>query len=103
VLDKVAALPITRWTFKEMPGQKHLGPMAQDFHAAFGLGADDRGITTVDEGGVALAAIQGLNAKLEAQLKASHLEIKQLQDQNDALAKKLNELAELVKSLAQNK
>jgi hypothetical protein len=39
VLDKVAGLPVTRWTFKEMPGQKHLGSMAQDFHAAFRLGA----------------------------------------------------------------
>ena len=40
--------------------------MAQDFHAAFGLnGADDKHISTVDEGGVALAAIQGLNQKVE--------------------------------------
>jgi trimeric autotransporter adhesin len=40
--------------------------MAQDFHAAFGVGPDERHITTVDADGVALAAIQGLNRKLEA-------------------------------------
>ena len=38
--------------------------MAQDFYAAFGLGESDKGIDTVDADGVALAAIQGLNAVL---------------------------------------
>jgi hypothetical protein len=65
VLEKVAALPICRWNFKQDPNVEHVGPMAQDFHAAFGLGADDKHIATVDADGVALAAIQGLNEKLE--------------------------------------
>ena len=39
---------------------KDIGPMAQDFYKAFGLGLDNKHITTIDEGGVALAAIQGL-------------------------------------------
>jgi hypothetical protein len=39
--------------------------MSEDFHAAFGLGKSDKGITSVDTSGVALAAIQGLNQKLE--------------------------------------
>lgn len=65
VLEKVAALPITRWNFRQDAGTEHIGPMAQDFHAAFGLGTDDRHIATVDADGVALAAIQGLNQKLE--------------------------------------
>jgi hypothetical protein len=67
VLEKVAGLPISRWNFKEDKATPHVGPMAQDFHAAFGLGTDDRHIATVDADGVALAAIQGLNQKLEAQ------------------------------------
>ena len=67
VLAKVAQLPIDEWSYKTEGGQRHLGPVAQDFYAAFGLGADDRHITTVDEGGVALAAIKGLNAKVEEQ------------------------------------
>jgi hypothetical protein len=67
VLEKVSALPITEWKYKvEAAGTQHIGPMAQDFHAAFGLnGPDDKHIATVDEEGVALAAIQGLNQKLE--------------------------------------
>jgi len=61
VLAKVAALPLTRWNYKADAGTTHLGPMAQDFRAAFGLGYDDKGIASVDADGVALAAIQGLN------------------------------------------
>jgi len=63
VLESVAALPLATWNYiKESNAVRHLGPVAQDFHAAFGLGADDRSITTVDADGVALAAIQGLYA-----------------------------------------
>jgi hypothetical protein len=65
VLAKVTALPIQTWSYTNHPGAKHIGPMAQDFHAAFGLGTDDRHIATVDADGVALAAIQGLNQKVE--------------------------------------
>ncbi len=67
VLAKVASLPITEWNYKtDGADQKHLGPMAQDFHAAFGLdGSDDKHISVIDEGGVALAAIQGLNEQVE--------------------------------------
>jgi hypothetical protein len=66
VLAKVVALPITQWKYKVEPaGVRHIGPVAQDFHAAFGFGVSDKAIGTVDEGGVALAAIQGLNQKME--------------------------------------
>ena len=65
ILDKVTALPLTSWNYKTDPGNRHVGPMAQDFHAAFNLGDDDKYIATVDADGVALAAIQGLNQKLE--------------------------------------
>jgi hypothetical protein len=59
ILAKVAALPVTSWSFKGTD-RRHIGPMAQDFRALFGLGVDDKNITTSDVGGVALAAIQGL-------------------------------------------
>jgi hypothetical protein len=60
-------LPITRWTYRDSSEGTHIGPMAEDFHAAFSLGEDDQHIATVDADGVALAAIQGLNEKLEAE------------------------------------
>ena len=66
VLDKVAALPVSRWNYKtQLASVRHVGPMAQDFQAAFAVGESDTGITTVDADGVALAAIQGLNQKVE--------------------------------------
>jgi hypothetical protein len=87
VLDKVAALPITTWNFKGQD-DRHLGPMAQDFYAAFGVGPDDRHITTVDEGGVAFAAIQGLNQKVEQQ----RTELQTKQSEIDDLRRELDEL-----------
>jgi hypothetical protein len=101
VLEKVSALPITEWKYKvEADGTEHLGPMAQDFHAAFGLnGTDDKHIATVDEEGVALAAIQGLNQKLNEK----DAEIQDLKRQNDSFAKRLNQLESVVESLANGK
>jgi trimeric autotransporter adhesin len=66
VLAKVVALPISCWSYKDDEQKSvHVGPMAQDFYAAFNLGADDKHIATVDADGVALAAIQGLYAKVQ--------------------------------------
>lgn len=67
ILAKVASLPVSEWSYEsQTPNIRHIGPMAQDFYAAFGVGEDDRHITTVDEGGVALAAIKSLHAENEA-------------------------------------
>ena len=70
VLDKVVEMPVTTWRFKsENDSVRHIGPVAQDFMAAFGYGIDDKYITATDADGVALAAIQGLYAKLSDELK----------------------------------
>ena len=63
VLDKVASLPINRWSYVTERGVRHVGPMAQDFYAAFGVGEDDKHITSIDEDGVALGAIKALHAE----------------------------------------
>ncbi len=61
VLQRLSTLPVNTWRFKvENPSVRHMGAMAQDFYATFGLGNDDRHIAALDTGGVALAAIQGL-------------------------------------------
>ncbi len=68
LLEKLAAVPMTTWNYKSQDASiRHIGPMAQDFYAAFGVGEDDRHITTIDADGVALAAIQGLNALAQSQ------------------------------------
>jgi hypothetical protein len=61
LLERLARMPVTSWSYKaETPSVRHIGPIAQDFYQAFGLGLDNKHITTIDEGGIALAAIQGL-------------------------------------------
>ena len=66
VLELVSRLPITSWAFKGDPKQRHIGPMAQDFHAAFGLsGTDDKHINLSDAAGVSLVAIQEINRRLQ--------------------------------------
>ena len=54
-----------RWSYKSERSVRHVGPMAQDFYAAFGVGEDDKHITSLDEDGVALAAIKALHAENE--------------------------------------
>lgn len=66
VLAKVVALPLSTWQYKTSNEGAHMGPVAEEFHAAFGLGDSDMSISTVDADGVALAAIQGLYRKLQA-------------------------------------
>jgi hypothetical protein len=66
ILERLAALPISKWKYKvEGANVHHVGPMAQDFAAAFNLGGDDRSISTLDADGVALAAIQALYQEVQ--------------------------------------
>ena len=92
VLAKVISIPMTEWNYKDdAVGTRHIGPMAQDFHAAFDLnGADNKHISVIDEGGVALAAIQGLNQKVEeqrAELNRKEAEINELKKRLDEVEK----------------
>jgi hypothetical protein len=67
ILEKLAELPISTWNYKrDAPSVRHLGPMAQDFMAAFGLGDDDKVINHLDANGVAMVAIQALYRKVGA-------------------------------------
>lgn len=80
-------MPIHTWRYStQAQNIRHMGPTAQDFHSAFGLNGDDnKSIATVDPDGVALAAIQGLNARLEAD--------------NGALRAKLAEISKRLQAL----
>jgi hypothetical protein len=86
ILDKVARLPISTWSYIDDPAAaRHLGPMAQDFHASFGLGTDDRTYHAIDAQGVALAAIQALEHVVAAQEKR----IEKLERENRRLEQRL--------------
>ena len=89
VLTKLAAVPIATWAYTNAPGIRHIGPVAQDFAAAFAVGEDEKHIATVDADGVALAAIQGLNQKLEEQLKKKDDMIHDLEKRLNLIERKL--------------
>ena len=91
VLGKVLDLPLSSWNYiKNEDEIRHLGPMAQDFYAAFGLAGTDTGIATADAAGVALGAIQGLHQviedkdvqiqELKKQLSSQEARLKALED-----------------------
>lgn len=89
VLERVLALPVNRWNYKTQARTvRHIGPTAQDFSAAFAVGESETGITTVDADGVALAAIQGLNLKLEETREA----LKSREAENAELRSRLERL-----------
>jgi hypothetical protein len=109
LLERLDAVPISFWSYKSQDASiRHVGPMAQDLYAAFGLGEDNRRITAVDSEGLALAAAQGLHSLARQQ----ELSIESLRDtarrqeaelaararQIETLEKRLAELEEAVRS-----
>jgi trimeric autotransporter adhesin len=66
LLQKILQLDILRWKYKGSE-EYHIGPMAQDFYKLFGLGTGEKGISTVDPAGIALAAIQEQQRMIEKQ------------------------------------
>jgi hypothetical protein len=96
VLDRLAGLPLYQWQPKgDKPFVRHYGPMAQDFHAAFGLGDDETMISMQDADGVALAAIQGLHARLKERDATIARQAQALRD----VQVELGELREAVRKL----
>lgn len=81
ILKKLSQINIQKWTYKDRTNELHIGATAQDFYQAFGLGAGDKHISTIDADGVALAAIQALKVK------------------NDKLQNEVDELKKIVSSL----
>jgi opacity protein-like surface antigen len=73
VLSRIRGLPVSTWRYiaEEDRTVRHIGPMAQDWHAAFGFNGDATTINMSDFDGVNLAAIQALEARtatLQAQV-----------------------------------
>ena len=68
VLQKVSESPVDSCQFNfDAPSIRHIGPTAQDFHEAFGLGANDTTIAPVDGIGISLAAVKGLKEQVDEQ------------------------------------
>jgi endosialidase-like protein len=100
VLARVNALPVSMWRYKlDAPQVRHVGPTAEDFHQAFGLGADDKHIAPSDQAGVALVAVQGLHQSLQDKAQ----EIDDLRRENAALTERIDRLETLISSLVEKK
>ena len=96
VVARLAEISIPTWQYISQPEDiRHMGPMAQDFYDAFGLGEDEKYIGTLDADGVSLAAIQGLYTFSQEHAN----QIQDLQTENEALRHKLGELEERVSLL----
>ncbi len=96
VVERLARVPVQTWSYKTQPPTvRHIGPMAQDFHAAFGVGDDDRHINDLDASGVALAAVQGLHAMVEEKqvtIDAQQAELSAQKKRIDLLQRRLESL-----------
>ena len=83
LLENLVAIDIQSWNYiAQNDSMRHIGPTAQDFYAAFGMGDDDTHISTIDPDGVALAAIQGVYEivqEKDAQLSEQQTQIDDLE------------------------
>jgi hypothetical protein len=89
VLTRLAGIPVSVWNYKSQGSSiRHIGPMAQDFQAAFNVGESDRFINMVDSGGVALASIQGLYSILQEKDR----ELRNLKKENKELREEIRDI-----------
>lgn len=94
ILDKLLELPVTTWNYRSQdPSIRHIGPTAQDFHAAFGVGDSATGINDVDAHGVSMAAIKGLCRKLETRNAELERQLQEREEQIKVLARRVELLA----------
>ena len=89
VLDKLRNLPITTWSYRvDDSAIRHIGPTAQDFRRAFGLGNDSVTIATIDPDGVSLAAIKALDERSRTQQTT----LRDLRTENETLRAQVTSL-----------
>jgi len=107
VLETLETMPMQSWNYiSQDPTIRHMGPVAQDFYAAFGLGEDERYIAGIDSDGVALAAIQGLHRlgrERDDAIHALEWENAELERKSAALSQRVAELEQLVERLVNRK
>lgn len=100
VLDKLARMPVRSWNYKaQAPTIRHIGPTAQDFKAAFGLGETDRLISSVDADGIALAAAKALEARTRALIEENEA----LSRENDALRERIERLERTTRQISRSR
>jgi hypothetical protein len=100
LLRKLRNVPITTWNYKTQDRSiRHMGPMAQDFAAAFHIGEDNRHIATIDPDGVALAGVKALDHRTVQD--ASRID--KLEKENAELRKRIEQLEKLFAEISARK
>jgi hypothetical protein len=103
VLSRLAAMPVRSWSYREEGDSvRHMGPTAQDFRDAFGLGDTDKAIAGVDADGVALAAVQALirrTAELRGDNDALRRDNAELRTNVERMRNELDQVRALVATL----
>jgi len=94
ILRRLTTVPITEWNYIGY-GQRHIGPMAQDWHAAFPISTDEKTVNTAHLHGISLAAIQGL----VEELKERDGKIEQLEAQNAEVQAELSAIRKQLSNL----
>lgn len=99
VLAKIALMTIPEWNYKTQDDHiRHLGPMAQEFYSAFGLGEDNKHINTIDIDGINMLAIQALATRTQ-ELAAKTNKITEHEQQIETLQAQVNNLNILMESI----
>ncbi len=91
ILEKISDLEITKWNYKGDDDAQHIGPTAQDFKKTFGVGADEKSISTIDPSGIALAAIKELYKQFSEEMKQKDAQIEELQKEMKKLRQELQQ------------
>jgi hypothetical protein len=95
VLWRLRAVPVTTWNYRSQArGIRHIGPMAQDLHAAFGVGESDLLISSVDIDGINMAGVKALDERTVRQ--AARIEA--LETENAELRARLDRLEALIRA-----
>ncbi len=98
ILRQLEELSLSSWNYKVDPDRvRHLGPMAEDFYAAFGLGRDDQHLSPRDLAAVALAAVQGVNEVVQGVNEV----VQERDTQIAGIEQRIAELEALVRTLAE--
>ncbi|HEX6747809.1 MAG TPA: tail fiber domain-containing protein [Longimicrobium sp.] len=97
LLARLRGVPVTTWRYRDEADRStfHIGPMAQDWHRAFGFTTDDRTINMSDLDGVNLAGVQALEARTTqqaAEIATLNEQVAQLRAANAALEERLRRL-----------
>jgi len=87
LLLRLRTVPVTTWRYRDEVDRStfHIGPMAQDWHRAFGFTADDHTINMSDLDGVNLAAVKALEARTAGQAQQIEAQRRQLDEQRAQL------------------